>query len=233
MILSKEEALKRIWDVQGNMPDSYTFDHKGQAITLNLPPGYEYIKCNIYGHDGFYEAPMLDYIAEMYPKQGVILDIGANIGNHARYFETFLEYEQMFCFEPSLSNYQLLCSNINNPKTVCYNLAAGEEHKRVGLRNHDQYNNNSGAFVVTEGEEVLMVTIDEMCFNNVTLMKIDVELTEPQVLRGAMDTIKRCRPILFIEQLSAETFDILQELGYQRHREFYWDTVPTFEYIPM
>lgn len=49
-------------------------------------------------------------------------------------------------------------------------------------------------------------------------MKIDVEGFEERVLRGGVDTIKRCRPIMYIEDDRVERRDSLRKyivsLGY-------------------
>ncbi len=50
--------------------------------------------------------------------------------------------------------------------------------------------------------------------NRVDLIKIDVEGHEPFVLRGAIETIKKYRPVIFIELKSAEGDKILRNLGY-------------------
>ena len=49
--------------------------------------------------------------------------------------------------------------------------------------------------------KVPIVTIDMFAIEDVAAMKIDVERNEPAVLRGAAETLARCRPALIIEVL--------------------------------
>ena len=54
--------------------------------------------------------------------------------------------------------------------------------------------------ISSDGEvEVEVRTLDSYEFEDVTIIKIDVELYEPMVLMGAQQTIRRCRPLICIE----------------------------------
>ena len=46
---------------------------------------------------------------------------------------------------------------------------------------------------------VQSITIDSENFDNVGFLKVDVEQHEREVLRGALQTIQRCRPMVMIE----------------------------------
>lgn len=66
-------------------------------------------------------------------------------------------------------------------------------------------------------------SLDDFGFDDVALIKIDVEGHELDVLRGARTTIERCRPVLVIELEArhaevAPTFDYLFERGYEARR---------------
>ena len=67
----------------------------------------------------FYEAAILDELREMYPEQRTIVDVGANIGNHAAYWQAFVPHTLLHCFEPIPDNYELLLLNapgaVNHP----------------------------------------------------------------------------------------------------------------------
>jgi FkbM family methyltransferase len=52
--------------------------------------------------------------------------------------------------------------------------------------------------------EVPMITIDSLQLPRVDFIKIDVEGMEVDVLEGAAETIKRCRPMLFVEILKSD-----------------------------
>jgi FkbM family methyltransferase len=54
----------------------------------------------------------------------------------------------------------------------------------------------------TDSIEVECVTIDSLCLQNVAALKIDVELHELSVIKGAMATIQQSKPPLIIETLN-------------------------------
>lgn len=47
--------------------------------------------------------------------------------------------------------------------------------------------------------DVEVITLDSLALDDVTALKIDAEGAEEEVLRGAVDTLRRCRPVLTVE----------------------------------
>jgi FkbM family methyltransferase len=77
------------------------------------------------------------------------------------------------------------------------------------------------------------VTLDSLGLNDVTAIKLDVEGAEQEVLRGGLDLLRRCRPILSVEieerhrTGSARAIpDLLRPLGYAGYFEFFGDWRP-------
>ncbi len=77
------------------------------------------------------------------------------------------------------------------------------------------------------------VTLDSLGLDAVTAIKIDVEGAEEEVLRGGLDLLRRCRPVLSVEieerHRAGSTKaipDLLRPLGYAGFFEFYGDWRP-------
>jgi FkbM family methyltransferase len=75
--------------------------------------------------------------------------------------------------------------------------------------------------------------LDALGLDDVCAMKIDVEGAEQEVLRGALDTLRRCRPVLSIEieerhraGATRAVPDLLRPLGYRGFFEFWGDWRP-------
>ena len=85
---------------------------------LYLHPEGEALSDAIARDSDYFEKEILDYMAEHYPQQDVILDIGANIGNHTVYFSQYLENSAVIAFEPVFENYSLLNYNTRNLPNV-------------------------------------------------------------------------------------------------------------------
>ena len=51
-------------------------------------------------------------------------------------------------------------------------------------------------------------------------LMLDAEGSEPSIIRGALDTLKRCRPFIITETVTDDMAESLTELGYQRGPDF-------------
>jgi len=74
-----------------------------------------------------------------------------------------------------------------------------------------------------DGEDVSVTTLDSYNLQRCDLLKVDVEGMENQVLRGAVATIERLKPMLYVENdrkdQSAALIRYIDSLGYT----MYWD----------
>jgi FkbM family methyltransferase len=172
----------------------------------------------------------------------VVLDVGANFGVYSIAMSRVVGPNgQVHAFEPQRLIYNLLVGSValNSLTNVyCHNVAVGEREGRVEIPQFD-YNQplNFGSIEFTgeqreqltqarghdpaRAEFVPLTTIDRFQFPKVSLMKVDVEGMELQVLRGSMKTIRRCRPLLYVEHLKTDREALRQcimELGYVVHQ---------------
>ena len=139
-----------------------------------------------------------------------ILDIGANIGNHSLFFAKFLNCEMVYSFEPFPRNVSVLKQNLLNftQKSKIYEIALSDKEGTMPLYNSQAGNfggfslhnySNGASFMVNPSINV--ITLDSLNLNNISMIKIDVENHENEVLEGAKQTILRNKPIIFIENL--------------------------------
>jgi FkbM family methyltransferase len=160
----------------------------------------------------FFETDILDFLRDNFPVHGTILDVGANIGNHSVYFANFLTYGSIIAFEPVPENFDLLKRNLrpyNNIGLVEYAVSNVTQTVEIA-RNRE--NMGAGEVRPTGGDlEVQAISIDSIGLQAVTLIKIDVEWHEPQVLEGAQDTIYICRPLILIEDANKQYAKLLPD----------------------
>jgi hypothetical protein len=78
------------------------------------------------------------------------------------------------------------------------------------------------------GEKVRVSTVDSLELPRCDMIKVDVEGMELQVLQGAVATIGRCRPILYVEndriEKSQPLIEYIMSLGYT----LYWHMPPLY-----
>ena len=174
---------------------------------------------------------------------GVVLDIGANLGTFCVPLAKKVTKHTYHAFEPQRIVYYQLCANtfINGLDNVhCHNFGLSNKEERLVLTMPDYVaETNIGAFSIdkevreneyecaTEGkkEPMVVLTLDSGAHKNVRLIKIDVEGHELEVLKGGIKTIKANNypPIIFEawtwkpwhQKKRTALFEYLQGHGYE------------------
>lgn len=174
-----------------------------------------------------WEGFMHKYFKSYSNKNKVALDIGANIGTHTIYLSDY--FAKVHAFEPQSSVYKLLESNIilNKCDNVhAHNFGLGSTNTSVQMEKYDlaKPNNQGGIGIdktgLSGGEKIQVKVLDELNISNIGFMKIDVEGYELDVIKGAIQTIKKSKPIIIIELNDKTKNDrdqivgILKSLGY-------------------
>jgi FkbM family methyltransferase len=161
----------------------------------------------------------------------IVLDVGANIGAHTVPLAKLVgRTGRVLAFEPQRTVFYTLCGNVaqNNLELVvhCYHAAVGEQPGTIAVPelDPDAEQNFGGLSLagVTEPaglSSVPVIRIDDLRLSKCDFIKIDVEGMERAVLVGASETIRRCRPLLYIEDDRREQSPALRRylasLGYE------------------
>jgi FkbM family methyltransferase len=186
---------------------------------------------------GIYEHYIFDYIEDNIDIKGkTIIDVGANFGFHTLEFADLVDGGKVISFEPQKLVYYQLCGNIilnGYDNIIAHNIALSDEHTNLKMENlqyHSTDTINIGnahldAYYGSGYNDVEVRPLDSYEFENVAVLKIDVQGYEPKVLDGAIETIKKHKPIIFIEvekpQLQIygwtenDVFSRLDSLGYE------------------
>ena len=133
----------------------------------------------------------------------VALDVGAHIGTHTLVMARLIGPRgRVYAFEPQRKIYRELFHNLrlngaNNVEPLRFALGAGAP--RIIHMNPTVEGNEGGTGVGQGGDRAEMRSLDSFRFREVSLIKIDVEGFEDQVLDGAARTLRRERPVVVIE----------------------------------
>jgi FkbM family methyltransferase len=146
-------------------------------------------------------------VLQGYVKPGdIVVEVGANIGCHTLALaQCVTNAGRVFAFEPQRIIHQMLCGNlaINGIwNVIAERMALGAEAGIAYVPPIDYAApGNFGAVSLAKdvGEPVQVQTLDGCNFVRCDLIKIDVEGMEGDVLKGAAQTIKRLRPVLYVE----------------------------------
>lgn len=208
----------------------FAFDHIAHKINLN----------------GIYEREELEILVEWiklkYPLllNGTAIDIGANIGNHSVFFSNY--FKKVKSFEPNYRTYQVLEVNSklsHNIETFNFGISDKEQSLILNINK----NNIGGSYLSSTSEiknqishdVVKLFKLDSLLNknDNITLIKIDVEGHEVNVLKGAEEIIKESKPLILFElNISAfkngisDEIEILKKYGYKKFATI--ETSPKF-----
>jgi FkbM family methyltransferase len=153
------------------------------------------------------------------------LDIGSNVGIYSYYFAKSMD--QIDAFEPLIeASSRLSATNLKNVsihnialsnrcETKTFYIPIANRKLVTGLATLEEKPGNHVERIIN------VTTLDEFKYDDVDLIKIDVEGHEIHVIRGAIHTIKRCKPVIIVEieqcHIKVPITDIFQEiidLGY-------------------
>jgi FkbM family methyltransferase len=176
----------------------------------------------------WYEGQMLDYIRDL-ELGGIYLDVGANVGNHTAYFATQTRAEMIFSFEPTeeglVTLNKIIDDNGLRKRVTVIPYAAADVAGEFDIIE------NSATNVVPR--RVKAVTIDEVAPPGVTLVKMDIEGSEPAALKGMRRVMLEDRPVLFIEAHTDGDKQAIEEiigpLGYRATGRVF-NASPTYEF---
>ncbi len=187
-------------------------------------------KCYLRGE--IYEVPELMIMQRFFPRGGVMLDVGANVGNHGLFAAAYLGASCVVPIEPNPVAYKVLIENVFmnrlegqfDLRLLGYGLT--DVHAQgAGISFHER-NVGSGRIVEGSGEIELLRGDDVFAETQVDFIKIDVEGMEITVLQGLEETIARARPPMFVEveNKNAEAFvELMDKWGYKtvdRYRRY-------------
>lgn len=177
----------------------------------------------------FYESPFLNLLARLHQPGKLIVDGGANIGNHTMFFAGVIG-AAVIAFEPQPFNYEFLIANVQlnhlEEEIEVRKVALGDQTKRVSLV--QALPNNYGSFTadttlvkqddkdirLAASFDVQTSTLDAEladCPDGVSIIKLDLEGMELDALHGARDIIARSLPVIAVECFTRSVYQKIKE----------------------
>lgn len=183
------------------------------------------------GLDG-YEKCSLEVWSKLSVKSKMVMDIGANFGLFGLVSKALSPQSDIILFEPLERNVKRVKKNFetNNFEVKVETAAVGDRVGDVTFFDMKSNENTIGSidenFVKSHKHhkeivpiKVPMMTIDSLMYDEVDLMKIDVEGADFEAVKGAFNTISKCKPNILIEitnqQSAINVIDLLTKLDFK------------------
>jgi FkbM family methyltransferase len=173
-----------------------------------------------------YEQAELERCRELVKPGAVIVDVGANIGNHLVYFAKVMKAKKVIPVEPHPEAIRQLLDNVALNAITCVDkscLGRGAGEKRGRFKLVESVDLAQASLVPAAAGEIEVAPLDELIKGPVDLLKIDVERLELGVLKGARGLLAKHRPLMLVEVADpnlAAFRAMLPELRYAVKAEF-------------
>lgn len=224
------------------------FDYEGRKVSLFTHPLTDYIARQIHDTQAFYEIKVLEALRAKFTEVDVVIDGGANVGNHAVYFADYMNAKEVLAYEFVPENFKFLEMNAKDRaiKPILKCLGSPEQKGKLAATIVDGASwGNMGALEAmfdTDFGSIETVTLDDEVERligegrKVSFIKLDCESSEENILKGAVQTLNKYRCPVLVEARFAKEYAALlaffKELGYTQTDEFHGDTpLYLFEFV--
>ncbi|AZT84508.1 FkbM family methyltransferase [Marinobacter sp. NP-4(2019)] len=199
-------------------PDIKTLSVDGVDYVIALPNWKtDYIQGKISSSGEPYEHSMLRSMSSRLKAGDLVLDVGANIGNHTLYLAAVTGC-RVHSFEPN----KMLCGALQQSieanglsDTVwVHNVGVGSATGSARFAHEDEANLGAQSLLVEDGDSagIEVIRLDDLELDGpVAALKIDVEGMEQDVLEGAKKLLTRDKPLLYIECQKKEDFHLIAQ----------------------
>lgn len=162
-------------------------------------------------HD--WESSHLEGIKDLVTDWSVCVQAGGNQGMYPRLLAG--HFQHVYTFEPDPLNFHCLVNNCQLDNIYKLNAALGAYNGLARVQRASM--TNAGTHTVnTEGDcHVPMLTIDSLNLQSCGLFQLDLEGFEIHALKGAAETIARCKPVIQCENGNNQLLEFLQQFGYK------------------
>ena len=185
--------------------DYYSFDRKD---------GYDWIDFEL-KNKGYF-SPTHDWLIDQFiDEDSTVVDVGAHIGVFA--IPASKKAKKVLAFEPVIESFQRLTDHIvinKSQNIVPYNFALGEDQSLAELEYCPKFNTGAATLNISRGSlqipdlgdehapptyPILVKTLDSLDLPALDVLKCDTEGCELLVVKGAIKTIKKFRPVMVME----------------------------------
>lgn len=164
------------------------------------------------------------YILEHSKGFRTVVQAGGAAGMYPRLMSQM--FENVYTFEPDAYNFYCLAQNCPDTKIKKFNCALGNYHGYATFNPPSEDNRGTGSttFSSSSAINVPVLKIDDFAFETLDLIYLDIEGSELEVLRGAVETIEKHKPLIACEHGRSDILLLLQAFQYEQIGTAHSDT---------
>ncbi len=140
----------------------------------------------------------------------ICIDIGANVGLWA--CDLVNEFQTVIAFEPVEEFRDCFKKNVKGSNYIVESVALGRTETFIEMSIVQGNTGHSHINPTSLGKGTIpLKTLDSYNYENIDMIKIDVEGYEEEILAGAMNTILKNKPVIVVEQQKHEYKDAITD----------------------
>lgn len=136
-------------------------------------------------------------ISKYVKNKGVVVQAGGNCGFYPKIYAGI--YETVYTFEPDGLNFQCLVLNVEGLNVYKQQACLGDERKLLAITSSKKNVGCYGVDVTVTTGKIPTFLVDDLALEACDLIHLDIEGWEFPALKGAIDTIKKYRPVIALE----------------------------------
>ena len=147
------------------------------------------------------------------------VDVGCRDGEFSRYLTW--SFDHVYCFDYRKRINFAMNLDVSNNKVTHYTCPLGDGIKFEYASGRGNFRSTTVDARWENKEKRKIFPLDHFDFTDVSLIKVDVDGMDEEVIKGATETIKRYKPVVIIEELTENGvpnhngIDMLKKLGYK------------------
>lgn len=127
--------------------------------------------------------------------------LAVDVGAHWGLWTTVMagRFARVEAFEPLQANIDRWHARLKDfPNATLHRAAVGDEARKVRLKDGESHSKH---WAIKESGDIDMVRLDDFGFTDLDFLKVDTEGADALVLKGAEQTLRRCRPVVIVESV--------------------------------
>jgi FkbM family methyltransferase len=141
------------------------------------------------------------YVSQFCKNKKTVVQAGGWCGIYPQIYSEI--FETVYTFEPDPVNFYCLVQNVKNSNVMKFQSCLGADHTLVSVKMNEETarkkGHNTGTFQVTGEGKVPVLKIDDLALTACDLIHLDIEGFEGFALQGAMETIRKFKPVICLE----------------------------------
>lgn len=179
------------------------------------------------------ETDLLEKVKPFLKDNKVVVQAGGNCGMQVVKFAEF--FETVYTFEPDPINFFCLVNNLPYDNVIKFQCCLGDDHKMISM---SPLKDEIGGFFVNENRgNIPTLKIDDLNLSSCDFIQLDVEGYQLFALKGAINTIKKFKPVISIELDWVERYNfshrdiinLLTSLGYEKQDSYTSDRIYVYK----